>query len=68
MHLENISLVNFRNYKESHFSLGIEAQLVRGSDMLFVGDSQSSCQPILETDSIISTILKQLDYANVQRR
>jgi len=65
-----VTLLNSRggqaNYKETHFSLGIEAQLVRGSDMLFVGDSQSSCQPILETDSIINTILKQLDYANVQ--
>ncbi|MEK7353075.1 MAG: TldD/PmbA family protein, partial [Chloroflexota bacterium] len=65
-----VSLMNSRGgqakYKESHFSLGIEAQLVRDTDMLFVGESESSCRPILETEAITKVILRQLDQAKVQ--
>ncbi|MBI2850040.1 MAG: TldD/PmbA family protein [Chloroflexi bacterium] len=65
-----VSIMNSRggqaSYKESHFSLGIEGQLVRDTDMLFVGDSQSSCRPILETSEVTGIILKQLEYARTQ--
>ncbi len=53
-------------YKRSFFSLGIEGQLIRGTDMLFVRDSQSSCHPILESTEIVNEVLKQLDYAKEQ--
>jgi len=50
-------------YKRSFFSLGIEGQLIRDTDMLFVGDSQSSCHPILESNAITNEVLKQLEFA-----
>jgi len=53
-------------YAQSLFSLGIEGQLVRDTDMLFVGDGQSSCQPILETRDITKTVLWQLGMAKNQ--
>jgi len=53
-------------YKESLFNLGIEGQLVRNTDMLFVGDGQSSCQPILETGAITGAVLWQLEMAKNQ--
>ncbi len=51
------------SYQESIFGIGIEGQLIRGTDMLFVGESQSSCHPILDTTDITSIILKQLELA-----
>ncbi|MFQ5826464.1 MAG: PmbA/TldA family metallopeptidase, partial [Dehalococcoidia bacterium] len=46
----SVRLLNSRGgevgYKRSLFSLGLEGTLIRGTDMLFVGDSQSSCHPI----------------------
>jgi len=33
------------------------------TDMLFVGDSQSSCHPILKTDEIVKTTIRQLELA-----
>ncbi len=67
---ETVNLMNSRggqvSYKSSDFSLGIEAQLVRDTDMLFVGESATSCRPILETKEITSVILRQLDWAKRQ--
>jgi len=51
------------NYKQSIFSLGIEGQLIRDTDMLFVGESQSSCHPILEADTVSEVVLQQLELA-----
>ncbi len=65
-----IKIVNSRGgeaeYKRSFFSLGIEGQLIRGTDMLFVGDSQSSCHSILKTTDIVKKVSKQLEYAREQ--
>ncbi len=54
------------NYKQSIFSLGIEGQLIRDTDMLFVGESQSSCHPILEPDIVTEAVLQQLELAKNQ--
>jgi PmbA protein len=66
----SINIINSRGgeaeYKRSFFSLGVEGQLIRGTDMLFVGDSQSSCHPILKTTDIVKEVLKQLEYAREQ--
>jgi len=51
------------NYKQSVFGLGIEGQLTRDTDMLFVGESQSSCHSLLEPDIITGVVLEQLDLA-----
>ena len=55
-------------YKKSFFSLGIEGTVVDGTDMLFVGDNESSCHPITEPRNVIKTTLRQLDLAKNQAK
>ena len=66
----SVSIMNSRGgragYRESIFSIGIEGQLIRGTDMLFVGEYQNSCHPVLDTESIIKVILRQLELAREQ--
>ena len=54
------------NYRKSVFGLGIEGTLIRGTDMLFVGESQSSCHPLLETKAVVEVVLQQLELAKDQ--
>jgi PmbA protein len=51
------------SFRQSVFGLGIEGQRIRGTDMLFVGDHQSSCHPVLTTDEIVKTTIRQLELA-----
>ena len=51
------------SYQQSVFGLGIEGQLIRDTDMLFVFEGQSSCHPLLDTGSITEIILRQLELA-----
>jgi PmbA protein len=53
------------SYDKTSFSLGVEGLLTRGTDMLFVGDHESSCRPISDTNKIIDTTIEQLDRAKV---
>ncbi len=68
--LTSTSIINSRgcqaSYKKSTFSLGIEGSLIRGTDMLFVGESQSSCHPITEASTITNEVLRQLEWAKDQ--
>ncbi len=50
-------------YRKSFFTLGIEGTLIEGTDMLFVGESESSCHPLSDPGKIIKTVLRQLDLA-----
>jgi PmbA protein len=50
-------------YKKSFFSLEVEGNLVNDTDMLFVGDGDSSCHPISSPESVIGLVLKQLELA-----
>src|ERR1035437_8040934 len=50
-------------YKESFSNLSVSASLIRGTDMLFVGESESSCHPVLSAKSIADTIIKRLELA-----
>ena len=50
-------------YRKSFFSLGIEGSLINGTDMLFVGESASSCHPILESRAVAEVVLWQLELA-----
>ena len=50
-------------YEKSVFSLSLEGVLIRDTDMLFVGDWESSCHPILDPSSILRTTLGQLERA-----
>ncbi|NOQ17784.1 MAG: TldD/PmbA family protein [Dehalococcoidales bacterium] len=56
------------NYKQSTFALGIEGHLIRNTDMLFVGESESSCHPISETRTVTDVVLRQLELAENQAR
>jgi PmbA protein len=62
-----LNIINSRGgqagFRQSVFVMGIEGQLIRGTDMLFVGDHDSSCHPILKTDELVRTTLRQLELA-----
>jgi len=66
----SVHIINSRggqaNYKQSVFSLGIQGQLIRDTDMLFVGESESSCHPLTETRAITGQVLQQLELAKNQ--
>jgi len=54
------------SYQQTVFSLGVQGQLIRDTDMLFVGESQSSCHPLSDTQAVTSVVLRQLDLAREQ--
>jgi len=66
----SVRIINSRggqaDYRKSFFSLGIEGSLINGTDMLFVGESDSSCRPITEAGAITGMVLRQLDLAKNQ--
>ncbi len=66
----SLKLINSRggqaNYKKSIFSLGIMGSLIRGTDMLFVGEIQSSCHPLTQPQEIARVVINQLELAKNQ--
>jgi PmbA protein len=62
-----MSIANSRggqsSFRQSVFGIGVEGQRIRGTDMLFVGDHQSSCHPVLTTDEVAQTTIRQLELA-----
>jgi len=66
----SVHLINSRggqaNYRKSIFSLGIEGSLIRDTDMLFVGESQSSCHPLTDSKAVAEVVLQQLELAKEQ--
>jgi len=66
----SLRLINSRggqvSYKKSVFTLGIVGSLIRGTDMLFVGEGQSSGHPLTKVGEIAGVVLKQLDLAKNQ--
>jgi PmbA protein len=64
---ESVKLLNSQGgqaeYKKSVFSIGIYGSLIRGTDMLFVGESQSSCSPITQPKEIARVVIQQLELA-----
>jgi len=63
----SVRIINSRggqaNYRKSIFNLGIEGSLIRDTDMLFVGESESSCHPLSESKSVAEVVLQQLELA-----
>lgn len=63
----NVSIINSRGgraaYRKSFFGLDIEGSLIEATDMLFVGESQSSCHPLSDTVTVTDEVLRQLDLA-----
>lgn len=62
-----VRIINSRGgearYQKTFFSLGIEGNLVRGTDMLFVGESKSSCHPFSESKEVADIVIQQLELA-----
>ncbi|MFH1485850.1 MAG: TldD/PmbA family protein [Chloroflexota bacterium] len=50
-------------YKKTAFAIGIEGALIRGTDMLFVGESESSCHPITGIEEVAKEVKRQLELA-----
>ena len=50
-------------YERSTFSMALHGTLIRGTDMLFVGDWASSCRPDLDPDAITQRVIRQLALA-----
>jgi len=48
-------------YKKSVFGFGVEGVLIRGTDMLFVGDGDSSCHPLTDVSQVAATTIEQLE-------
>jgi PmbA protein len=64
----SISLINSQGgegrYDKSFFGLSLEGILVRDTDMLFVGDSESSCRPdFIGIDGLADRVIWQLEMA-----
>ncbi len=51
------------DYKQTHFTINLSGTSIRGTDMLFVGDGESSCHPILDTSSILANVTRQMEWA-----
>jgi PmbA protein len=68
----SVNLINSRggraDYRKSFFDLGIEGTLIEGTDMLFVGEGESSCHPITDTKKLTALVLNQLELARNRAR
>jgi len=66
----SLRLINSRggqaSYKKSIFSIGIIGSLIRGTDMLFVGEIQSSGHPLTQPREVAKVVLQQLELAKNQ--
>ncbi|MFC2003028.1 TldD/PmbA family protein [Chloroflexota bacterium] len=65
--ITTVSIANSRggqaSYQISVFSLGLVGNLIRGTDMLFVGESEASCHPLTEYQTVADDVIKQLELA-----
>jgi len=65
--LVSVNIINSRggqaNYRISTFSLIMWGSLIRDTDMLFVGESQSSCHPLSDSKAVAEAVLQQLELA-----
>jgi PmbA protein len=64
----SVKLLNSRGgqaeYQKSVFGIGIYGSLIRGTDMLFVGESQSSGHPLTQPQDIAEVVIRQLELAS----
>ncbi len=63
----SVRIINSRggqaDYHKSFFSLDIEGSLIEDTDMLFVGESESSCHPLSEPGTVTDLVVQQLELA-----
>jgi PmbA protein len=50
-------------YRRTYFSVSVSGELIRGTDMLFVGEGESSCRPVLEAGRLADMVIRQLEWA-----
>lgn len=66
-HSAEVRIMNSRGgsaaYEKTVCSVSIEGTLIRGTDMLFVGDYESSCHPLESADRLAASVLQQLERA-----
>ncbi len=66
----SISVVNTRGghagYRKTFFGMSMEGTLIKGTDMLFVGESDSSCRPLTDTKKLTDEIIRKLEWAKEQ--
>ncbi|HLB12452.1 MAG TPA: DNA gyrase modulator, partial [Dehalococcoidia bacterium] len=66
-HVATVRIINSRggevSYKKSVFSVGVEGTLIRGTDMLFVGDGESSCHRLTDITKVAQKTIRQLELA-----
>ena len=53
-------------YRKSIFNMGIEGTVVHDTDMLFVGEDDSSCHPLTDTKIVTDSVIRQLEWAKEQ--
>ncbi len=53
-------------YRKSSFSMGLEGTVIHDTDMLFVGEDDSSCHPLTDTKTVTSSVIRQLSWAKEQ--
>ena len=62
-----IEILNSRgghaSYKKTVFAASIEGTLIRGTDMLFVGEHRAYGSPVLDTSPITDAVIEQLEMA-----
>ncbi len=65
--MRQVRILNSRggdiSYRKSLFALGVEGVVVQNTDLLFVGDSESSCQPFFDFEIIARRVINQLELA-----
>ncbi|MDD5127176.1 MAG: TldD/PmbA family protein [Dehalococcoidales bacterium] len=63
----NVKLLNSRggqaDYRKSFYSIGVGGTLVNGTDMLFVGEGDSSCHHLTDPKDVTDAVLWQLELA-----
>ncbi len=63
----SVDILNSRGgratYSKSLFGINLEGVLIRGTDMLFVGDGDSSCHPLTDAVAVAATTIEQLERA-----
>jgi len=51
------------SYRKSFFTIGMVGNLIRGTDMLFVGEMDSSCRPITDLTNLSDAVIQQIELA-----
>ena len=63
----SVRIVNSRGgeaeYRKTFFGVGMEGNLIRGTDMLFVGESKTSCHVFSDSKEVADVVIEQLELA-----